>query len=379
MRWGMLTAIALATVAWAQADEQKPGIAVFDLKGIDTRPSEAEAASAAVARGLRELDAFEVQSSDDLRQLLSIERQKAMLGMENDTNVSAAAQALGVRHFVVGTVTRTSGGLSAELRLLDPKENKVLAQRSVSSQPSLDKLTGQLSNVVQELVGPLLFMEQGQLLVRTREEGAEVLVDEVSRGSTPLPAPVKLPRGRHRLTVKKDGFIARVTVANVSKEQLTLEDITLVPSADYMAAYNAKARKMRIGGFVATGAAAVALAIGIGLNAGAAESKYQNDFKPRQAVLQAVASGTATAAAFPSGVGADCFANQADCRTKANADAASINGMQVASWVLIGVAGVAAVAAAYCFISGDDPGRYTNLVASLLPGGSGLTGLANWW
>src|SRR4051794_22918163 len=141
MRWGMLTAFVVAAAAWGQNDDQKPGIAVFDLKGIDTRPSEPEAASAAVARGLRELDAFEVQSSDDLRQLLSIERQKQMIGMENDTNVSAAAQALGVRHFVVGTVTRTSAGLSAELRLLDPKESKVVAQRSVPAQPSLDKLT----------------------------------------------------------------------------------------------------------------------------------------------------------------------------------------------------------------------------------------------
>lgn len=379
MRWGMLTAFIVAAAAWAQADEQKPGIAVFDLKGIDTRPSEAEAASAAVARGLRELDAFEVESSDDLRQLLSIERQKAMLGMENDSNVSAAAQALGVKHFVVGSVTRTSAGLSAELRLLDPKQNKVIAQKAVPSQPSLDKLTGQLTGVVQELVGPLLQEEQGSLLVRTHEEGAEVLVDEISRGSTPLPAPIKVPRGRHRLTVKKDGFIARVTVTNVSKDQLALEDITLVPSADYVQAYNARNKTRRIGGIAAVAVGVVALGLGIGLNAGVAESVYQNDFKPRQAVLQAVASGTATAQAFPSGVGADCFQNQADCRTKAQGDVASINGISVASWVLIGVAGVAAVAAAYCFISGDDPGRYANLVASLLPGGSGLPGLASWW
>jgi hypothetical protein len=375
----MLTAFIVAAAAWAQSDEQKPGIAVFDLKGIDTRPSEAEAASAAVARGLRELDAFEVESSDDLRQLLSIERQKAMLGMENDSNVSAAAQALGVKHFVVGTVTRTPAGLSAELRLLDPKQNKVIAQKAVPSQPSLDKLTGQLTGVVQELVGPLLQEEQGSLLVRTHEEGAEVLVDEISRGSTPLPAPIKVPRGRHRLTVKKDGFIARVTVTNVSKDQLALEDITLVPSADYVQAYNARNKTRRIGGIAAIAVGVVALGLGIGLNAGVAEGVYQNDFKPRQAVLQAVASGTATATAFPSGVGADCFANQADCRTKAQGDVASINGISVASWVLIGVAGVAAVAAAYCFISGDDPGRYANLVASLLPGGSGLPGLASWW
>jgi hypothetical protein len=383
MRWGMLIIVAAAASAWAQGDEEKPGIAVFDLKGIDTRPTEAEAATNAVARGLRELDAFEVLSSEDMRNLLSIERQKQLLGMENDTNVSASVQALGVKNFVVGSVTRTGAGLSAELRLLDPKQSKVVSQRTIAPQPSLDKLATQLSGIVQELVGPLLFMEQGQLLVRTHEEGAEVLVDDVSRGSTPLPAPVKLARGRHRLTIKKDGFIARVTVTTVRKEQLTLEDVTLVPSADYVAAYNARNKRLRIGGFAATAVAVVALVVGIGLDRGVAENTYQNDFKPRQAVLQAVSSGTASAAAFPSGVQNACFIDQAGCRTQAQGDAAAINGLQIAAWTLVGLAGVAAIAAAYCFISGDDPSRYSQLVASLMTGsnaGSASSSLfPSWW
>ena len=379
MRWGMLSALVVSAAGWAQVDEQKPGIAIFDLKGIDTRPTEAEAATNAVARGLRELDAFEVLSSEDLRNLLSIERQKQLMGMENDSNVSASVQALGVKNFVVGSVTRTPAGLSAELRLLDPKESKVVAQRSISAQPSLDKLAIALTGVVQELVGPLLLNEQGQLLVRTREEGAEVLVDDVSRGSTPLPAPIKLPRGRHRLTIKKDGFIARVTQTTVRKDQLTLEDVTLVPSADYVQAYNARNKRLRLGGYIAAAVAVVSLGIGIGLDRGVAESTYQNDFKPRQSVLQAVASGSATAAAFPSGVAQDCFNDQSGCRTKAQGDVASINGLQIAAWVLVGVAAVAVVAAAYCFISGEDPSRYAQLIASLSGNGSSPGPLAAWW
>jgi hypothetical protein len=366
----MLSLVVVASAAQAQTDDQKPGIALFDLKGVDTKPTEAEAATSAVARGLRELDAFEVLSSEDLRSLLSIERQKQLMGMENDSTVAVSVQALGVKSFVVGTVTRTPAGIAAELRLLDPKQNKVITQRSVAAQPSLDKLATALHVIAQELVGPLLFLEQGQLLIRTREEAAEVLVDDVSRGSTPLPAPIKLPRGKHRLTVKKDGFIARVAVVVVRRDQLTLEDVTLVPSADYVHAYEARNKRLRLGGYIASALAVVSLAVGIGLDRGAAESTYQNDFKPRQTVLQAVASGTASSAAFPSGVANDCFNDISGCRTKAQGDIATVNGLQIAAWTLVGVAAVAAVGAAYCFISGEDPNRYAQLVASLFGAGS---------
>lgn len=378
MRWGMLLLV-VGGIAQAQTEQSKPGLAVFDMRGIDTRPTEAAAATNAVVKGLRELDAFDVLSSDDLRQLLSIERQKQMLGVESDANASASVQALGVKNFVVGSVTRTSGGLSAELRLLDPATNKVVSQRTLAAQPSLDKLASGLVVAAQELVGPLLQAEQGQLLVRTREEGAEVLVDDISRGSTPLPAPIVIPRGRHRLTIKKDGFIARVTVASVAKDQLTLEDVTLVPSADYMAAYNAKNKRLRIGGYVAAGLAVASFVTAVLLDRVGAEPKYQNDFKPRQEVLEAVSIGNANPTAFTTQIQQECLANQETCRTEARSAASTIQGLQIATWVMVGVGAAAVVAAAYCFLAGEDPNRYAQLVASILPEGGGTVGLVGHW
>jgi hypothetical protein len=375
----MLIALVWAPAVLAQTDEQKPGLAVFDLKGIDTRPTEAAAALNAVVKGLRELDAFEVMSSDDLRQLLSIERQRQMLGMEGDSSVATSVQALGVKSVVVGSVTRSPAGLSAELRLLDAKDNKVVSQRTVSPQVSLDKLTSALAIAVQELVGPLLFNEQGQLLVRTREEGAEVIVDEVTRGSTPLAAPIKLPRGRHRLTVKKDGFIARVTVVSVQKEQLTLEDITLVPSADYVAAYNAKNKRLRIFGYAGIALAAVGFLSAVLIDRFGAEPLYQNQFKPRQDVLEAVSIGRAgDGSTFTSQVTQDCYQDQEKCRSDARGIASSIGTMQALTWVMVGVGAVGVAAAAWCFLTGEDPNRYAQLVAAASPQG-GTIGLLGHW
>ncbi len=380
MRPGIFTAILVSgSVALAQTDEAKPGLAVFDLKGIDTRPAEPQAALNAVVKGLRELDAFEVVSSDDLRQLLSIERQKQMLGMESDANVSASVQALGVKHFVVGSLTRSSGGLSAELRLLDATDNKVVSQRTVPPQPTLDKLVSSLVVISQELVGPLLIAEQGQLLVRTREEGAEVVVDDVSRGSTPLPAPVKLPRGRHRLTVKKDGFISRVTVVKVERDQLTLEDVTLVPSADYVAAYEARNKRLRLGGYAGIAVAAAGFLGAVIIDRAIAEPMYQNEFKPRQQVLDAVSSNRAgDGSGFTTELTQTCFGDQESCRTRARELASSINALQIATWVAVGVGAAGLAVAAYCFVSGEDPNRYAQLVASVIPGGGSIGVVGHW-
>ncbi len=379
MRWGITIALCFAAVAAAQTDEGKPSLAVFDLKANDAKPAETAAALNAVVKGLRELDAFDVLSSDDLRQLLAIERQKQMLGVESDATVSASVQAIGVKNVIVGSVTRTGAGLSAELRLLDAKDNKVVAQRTVQPQPSFDKLAASLSVVAQELVGKLLFLEQGQLLVRTREEGAEVVVDDVSVGSTPLTAPVKLPRGRHRLTVKKDGFIARVTVVSVQREQLTLEDVTLVPSADYVAAYNARNKRLRAGGYVAIGIAAAGFLSAVLIDRLVAEPKYQNEFKPRQEVLEAIATGRAgTGDGLIGMVRQDCFAAPDQCRDEARALSSTINTMQILTWVMAGVGAAGVAAAAYCFVSGEDPNRYAQLVASVTPSG-GSIGLVGHW
>ena len=379
MRWGIVVAVGLAAVASAQIDEQKPGLAVFDLKGIDTRPAETQAALNAVVKGLRELDAFDVRSSEDLRELLSLERQRQLLGMEGDNQVSAAVQAVGVKNVVVGSVTRTQGGLSAELRLLDSKDNTVVAQRTVPPQPSLDKLAQALSGIAQELVGPLLSLEQGQLLVRTGEEGAEVVVDDVPRGSTPLPAAIKLPRGRHRLTVKKDGFISRVTVVKVQRDQLTLEEVTLVPSADYVAAYEARNKRLRLGGYLGLGVAAAGFLSALIIDRFVAEPMYQNQFKPRQEALEAVSSGrSGDGSFFVSDEQRDCFGDQDACRTRSRELASSLNTLQAVTWVMVGVGAVGLAAAAYCFVSGEDPNRYAQLVAGITPGG-GSIGLVGHW
>lgn len=361
----------------ASADE-RPSIAVFDLSAQGTTPLEAQLSSTAVAQGVRKLDAFTVVSSDDLRQMLSIERQKQLLGAA-DESTQSSLKALGATHAIVGSIAKVSGKYSGELRLLNTETNKVLNQKSIEGLPTLDKLLGGLGGLVQEVVGPLLAEQQGMLLVRTVEEGAEVIVDDVSRGSTPLPGPIKLPMGRHRVQVKKDGFISRLLNVTIEKDQLSMQDITLLPSTDYAQAYQQRNSRMRLGAWIGTGVAVAGIASAIVLDRVVAEGLYQNQFLPRQRVLDSVSrsSGGFDASALTHPIEAKCAADLDACRAEGQQVRAQLSTLNAASWALVGVGAVAAGFATYFWVSGENPGRYTQLVAGVTPGGASIGVVGN--
>lgn len=179
--------------------------------------------------------------------------------------------------------------------------------------------------------------------------------------------------------MKKDGFIARVTVVQVMKEQLTLEDVTLVPSADYVNAYNARNKRMRLFGYLGIGLAAAGFLAAVAIDRFGAEPLYQNEFRPRQEVLEAVSIGRAgDGSTFTTQLGQQCYGDPDKCRTDARGIASNVGTLQALTWVMVGVGAAGAIAAAYCFIAGEDPNRYTGLVASMGPEG-GTIGFAGHW
>ncbi len=360
----------------AFAADERPSIAVFDLAGKGTTHFEAQLATGAVAQGLRKLEAFTVISSDDIRQLMSIDRQKQLLGA-SDEGTQASVRALGATHAVVGSVAKTGNNFTAELRLLNTTDGTVMNQKTSEAVPTIDKLVSALTGLGQEVVGPLLAAQQGMLLVRTVEEGAEVFIDDISQGSTPLPAPLKVPMGRHRLQVKKDGFITRLMNVTIEKDQLSVQDVTLLPSSDYAQAYQQRNSRMRLGAWIATGVAIAGLGSAILVDRVVAEGQYQNEFLPRQRVLEASSRGSnnfdASGLTHPTEV--KCAANLDACRKDAQTASSTVTTLQATSWALVGVGAVAAGFATYLWVSGDNPGRYTQLVAGVTPGGASV-GLA---
>jgi TolB-like protein len=360
--------------AAVQASQSRPPLLVLDLEARGGGGPEAQAATINVVRGLRDLDVFQVLSADDVRQLLALERTRQLSGAKGESALGELGKALGANNAVVGSVTRAGGKFQVEIRLLDVSTQKVLNQKTLGPVSSVTEIASALPGLSQELVAPLLKDQQGYLLVRTREEGAEVLVDDTLVGSTPLKAPITLSRGLHRLQVRKDAFIAQTRSVRIEPNQTRVEDVDLVPSPDYASAYKDKNGRLRIAAWVATGVAVVAIGAAIWLDV-AAHNEYNNNFYPAQQWLlgasgqgpqtkpPSVASNPTASATWDA-----CTLQGAKyCTSQAQSAQSSVTTL---SWLTAGTAVIGAAAAGvavWLWVSGKDPNRYTDVVAGVAP------------
>ncbi|MGZ6135635.1 MAG: hypothetical protein ACXWK9_14360, partial [Myxococcaceae bacterium] len=86
--------LVLASTGVATAVEQRPNLLVLDLEARGIGLPEAQAATGSVVRGIRQLDVFQVLSSDDVRQLLALERTRQLSGAKAESSVGQLGAAL---------------------------------------------------------------------------------------------------------------------------------------------------------------------------------------------------------------------------------------------------------------------------------------------
>jgi TolB-like protein len=362
----------------APAEAERPLLVVMDLQSLGATDLQSQAASSGAVRGLRQLDVFQVLSAEDVRQLLAIERTRQLAGLSAE-GVGSLARSLGARHAVVGSLSRVESQLRLELRLLDTQEGKVVAQKAHGPVQTFEDVARAVPDLAQELVAPLLQAQQGGLLVQASEEASEVLVDDVLVASTPMTSAHKLSRGAHRLTVRKDGFIAQARTVRVEPDQTAVEAVTLLPSPDFAQSWQRRYGPQRLLAWASAGVAVAALGGALALDRLGSESLYRNEFLPRQLTLtgaDADAVAQANLSAPQDTLRVQCGLDVTACQQAA---AASQQRLRTQQWVTAGMAGLGALATAgslYWFFTGEDPGRYSGLVASPLVTGGGGAGLA---
>lgn len=360
--------VLLSGSAASAAEVARPTLAVFDLEARGADPLKAQAVTVGVVRGVRQLDVFQVLSADDVRQLLAIERSRQLMG-SGGNDLSPVNEALGARHAITGSLTSVGEKLQVELRLLDTSNGKVLSQKTLGPVVLAD-LVRDVPNLSQELVSPLLMEQQGTLLVRSSEEASEVVVDEVLRGSTPMKEPLPLPRGAHRLEVRKDGFISQTVPVRVEPGEVTTQDVSLVPSPDYAEAYKQRHGRLRIGAYITTVVAVGAFGGALLLDRNTDES-YRNEFLPRRAALDESAVNPTFASAQQEATYAGCLgAGRVTCSTQMEDLVGRLRTQQFATAGLVGVGVISTGVATYLWLTGEDPNRYSRLVASVRFGDS---------
>lgn len=353
----------------ASAAEGRPRLAVLELAAAGASPSLVAATGGVVGTELDRLGVFQVMTSEAIRALLAHELQRQILGgCSGGECLGAVGGALGADYVVSGKVSALGGGgapvtYAVELTLSDTRRAAQEGQAAESA-PTEAELIQRLPRAVGRLTARLLAARSGQLVVTVSEPGALVKVDDQARGTTPLPGPLELPSGPRALTVEKDGFVAWRSDLTVHAGRIAEERVTLVPSRDFVARYERRARTMRLGAWTATGVAVAGAAVAVAFQLQA--SKLYGNSSTEGTFLyykQKLLDGTTSSG------GVDYRAEAERLRDRmGTAENLSYAGMALAA--------AGAGVATWLWIAGDDPGRYARyrgaVTVAPAPGGASL-------
>lgn len=354
----------------AAPEGTKTTIAVIDLTDNGAGAATARNLTDVITASLSDLGVFEVLSRADIQQMVQFEQDKQLLGCESDTSCLAElGGALGVALLVTGSVGNVAGTFILNLALTDARIGRVLAreQRKISN---AGDLTAETEGAARYLVRELLAGQQGYLILKTSENGADVEVDGRVVGVTPLPRQT-LAGGPHRVRVLKKGFVAWTRDIAIEKDQPLVVDAALVPSLDFIDEYDGRAKRWRSFSYISGGAGAAALGFGA-YSYFVYNAKRASDFNDEVER----ASCSADALEPPS---VDCQARFADERS-------SIRNLDIVSTISMGV-GVASLGVAlYLFTQGPEPGIYdqykpsatVEVSAAVVPTRGGALAAAAW-
>jgi hypothetical protein len=356
-------AVALPLCAAAQA---KPKIAVLDFSAHGASKELASAAGGVAANELDRMGAFQIVTADAIRNMLAFEKQRQMLGCADAGCMAEIGGALGVDWLVSGKVTKlaAAGGIPETLSVDLTLTNVRKAQREgsvIETARSETELVARTGKAAQKLVARILAGRSGRLVVTAAEVGAVVKVDDQVKGTTPLRAAIVLPAGPHALSVEKQGFVAYQKDVHVEAGRVVEEPVTMVPSPDFVRAYESRQRKLRLGAWISTGVAAAGLATAVALQA-SANSLYGNETTPGTFLY--------ARSKLQSGIETEGATN---LRAEASRLKSDIETRQTMSYVAGGLGVSAAFAATYFWIAGDDPNRYARFAridVAPLPGGA---------
>lgn len=142
---------AMAVVALLGAAD-KPKLAVLDVQVVGVAPEAAVALGDSMTQELSRRGFFEVISSNDIRTLLGVERQRQLLGCEESSCTAELSGALGARFVLQSSLTRLGTTLQLSVQMLDTSRSQTVA-RSVRLAASVRALADQLPWSLAEATG----------------------------------------------------------------------------------------------------------------------------------------------------------------------------------------------------------------------------------
>ncbi len=263
----LVAAVWLPSICPVRAEEtaNPVKVAVMGLKATAGIPPEfLESLVALIPEELERLGPFKAITTADINQMLAYENLKDQLGCTDVACLAEIGGALGVAYLISGNLTLVGDTYLLQLQLMDIVQARSAGRVAREYKGGPMGLLEEVRAATRLVVREVLAANSGNLWVRVSEEGANVELDGRIVGVSPLP-PFSAGAGFHALEVQMEGFVVFRKDILIEPKRETVIDVELLPSGEYLRAYEKKAgftRKLAWGGILAGG---VAVAVGVTL------------------------------------------------------------------------------------------------------------------
>jgi TolB-like protein len=353
---GAVLGLAFAAAPAARAESHRVAIAVLNFDDRGAGPNLTSNVASLVSNELSRFPVLQVISSHDIGSLISVEAQRQLLGCGDASCLTNLSAALGTEYIVSGNVGKVGATYLITLQLIRQSNATVEDREELHTDGSLESLIHQIQETARRLIRPILKARRGSLLLTANVEGASVSVDDKLVGSTPLNR-LEVTWGPHTIRVERNGFIAVAKDIDVDSDATSVLDVVLVPSAEFIAAYESRHRALRNGAW-ATGAIAVAggaVALAFGLEAQGTLSTFNTKLSTLATAGTITISGSEYRYASASAQAQD----EPGLQSLRNTGALDTTITRVG--LAVGLA--AAVTSVVLFAVGEDPGKYEKFKA----------------
>jgi hypothetical protein len=339
--WGLPIFVwfGLAGLPDAGAAETAPAkhkIAVLDLKDSGIGPEAASLLTGIVCNRLSSFGVFEVISREDIKNLLTHEQDRMLLGCSNDECLVKIGGVLGAENLVAGSVGMVGKKYVINVQLLDVRQAKVQKRVERQFEGTRERLLEEIGNAAHMVVEDILKAEGGTLLFSVSEESSDISVDGRIAGTSPL-GNLAVPAGPHDIRVVKDGFIDWSRTIQMRPKEVQLLEVTQIPSVKFIENYETQAKKTRRWAWIAA-AACAALEVG----ALSLRAYTWQKYDPIEDKYNSMSAGVERTAYYNT--------HKGDMQT---AEIMDYTGLSMS---IVGI--LAGVGSLYLFLEGDNPSRY---------------------
>jgi TolB-like protein len=245
MKSFILIAISFLFISSVYSQNEKPRVAVLELKSDGLSETEAQTMTARLRSELVKTNTFTIIERDVMDDILN-EQGFQMTGCTSSECAVEAGRLLSANQMCAGTIGKVGSLFSITVRLIDVESGEIIKSVTEDCQCPIERvLTTSIRKVAMKLVGKSdaeieaalgtvnLAEGSGDLYIKSEPAGGEIYLDNVQTGKRTPATLQDISVGKHFIKIIKSDLIA-VDYITVKPNDLVSKTMTMMTKSQYL-------------------------------------------------------------------------------------------------------------------------------------------------